>query len=331
MIVRIARLLEEHSWRVELGSPRPRDSTRWKKLGFPDMPVSRMSARDFTRKSAFYSLAVMMTNHLPLPSLSRESIMIVQFPTDSVGDLPRWKQRAARWSLSRYRLVTYSNFNAGFIRERWGIDRIAVLPPPVQMFEYEPDQKSKMILSIGRLATEGNHKRHDVLIEAWSRLQPLLPDWHLVLAGAGAESTDYVRELRRIAAEVGRVSIHVDAEPEVIKDLYSQASIYWHAAGFGRQMDRPDMAEHFGMTTVEAMSAGAVPVVYCDGGQIEVVEGTGGYLWSDIDQLVSTTFELATMAQALGPIAKQVHLAAQRYSGENFDDRFIALVRESAA
>ena len=57
------------------------------------------------------------------------------------------------------------------------------------------------------------------------------------------------------------------------RDLYGRASIFWHAAGLGEDPERhPDRYEHFGITTVEAMSAGAVPVVIDAAGQVEIVE-----------------------------------------------------------
>ncbi len=55
---------------------------------------------------------------------------------------------------------------------------------------------------------------------------------------------------------------HVDAPGAELADLYARASIFWHAAGLGEDAeDDPNRMEHFGISIVEAMSAGAVPVV----------------------------------------------------------------------
>ena len=67
--------------------------------------------------------------------------------------------------------------------------------------------------------------------------------------------------------------LHPDASGAELRDLYARASIFWHAAGLGEDPERhPDRYEHFGITTVEAMSAGAVPVVIDAAGQVEIVE-----------------------------------------------------------
>jgi hypothetical protein len=58
----------------------------------------------------------------------------------------------------------------------------------------------------------------------------------------------------------------------------------WHATGYGFDAEQyPAKQEHFGMTTVEAMSAGAVPVVLNTGGQREIVtHGDDGFLWGEL-------------------------------------------------
>ena len=87
------------------------------------------------------------------------------------------------------------------------------------------------------------------------------------------------------------VTLHPDASGAELRDLYGRASIFWHAAGLGEDPDRhPDRYEHFGITTVEAMSAGAVPVVIDAAGQIEIVEqGVSGYRFAGVEGLVANT------------------------------------------
>ena len=57
------------------------------------------------------------------------------------------------------------------------------------------------------------------------------------------------------------------------------------------------LMEHFGMTTVEAMSAGCIPVVINKGGQKEIVTSDCGYTWDDPKQLVSYTEQLLTLSE----------------------------------
>src|SRR5262249_41320143 len=71
-----------------------------------------------------------------------------------------------------------------------------------------------------------------------------------------------------------------------LSQAYARARIFLHAAGFGAPDDRPDLTEHFGIATVEAMSAGCVPVVVNKGAQPEIVEhGVTGFLWNTAAEL----------------------------------------------
>lgn len=324
VVVSIAQLLES-SFDVRLFGPRPRDLARWERLGFPDTTVGVMNARQFSKRSWRASLVVTMTNHVPLPSFSRRSFLIVQFPTDDLSQQPILTRALGHLSLRTYHVLTYSEFNARYISQRWGIKDVSVLAPPVRQVPYRIGEKTETILSVGRFSTDVNHKRHDALLDAWALLRPKLPSWRLVLAGAGSETQPYVQRLRDRAVQIGGVTIHVDAPADIMEGLYRSASIYWHATGFERPPDRPEMAEHFGISTVQAMSAGAVPIVFADGGQPEIVAGTAGLVWTDLSGLVAASEALARDPVRRHRAAENVSRAAQRYAPEAFAERALNL------
>jgi glycosyltransferase involved in cell wall biosynthesis len=76
-------------------------------------------------------------------------------------------------------------------------------------------------------------------------------------------------------------------------ELYSRATIYWHAAGYGiDEKKNPELTEHFGISTVEAISAQALPLVVPRGGQREIIQNHA-LTWDSIPELVEKTVELA--------------------------------------
>jgi hypothetical protein len=81
----------------------------------------------------------------------------------------------------------------------------------------------------------------------------------------------------------------VQASHAVLEDYYTRASIFRHATGFGRLPDDPEQAEHFGMTTLEAMSYGVVPLPYGDRGQLEFVDDSVGSPWRNQTELTART------------------------------------------
>jgi glycosyltransferase involved in cell wall biosynthesis len=123
-----------------------------------------------------------------------------------------------------------------------------------------------------------------------------LDGWQYVLAGSIGDSPDdlaYAGAVRE-AARDKPVSIASNATRPALLELYARSKIFWHAAGFLNTANHPELNEHFGMTTVEAMSAGCVPVVVNRGGQPEIVEhGVSGFLWNTLDELRQFTRQLA--------------------------------------
>jgi glycosyltransferase involved in cell wall biosynthesis len=77
--------------------------------------------------------------------------------------------------------------------------------------------------------------------------------------------------------------------------------------------------EHFGISTVEAMYYGVVPIVVKLGGSIEIITGKRcGYLWSNERECVDNTVKLIENHDLWLEYAKNAMLVALEYSVENF-------------
>jgi glycosyltransferase involved in cell wall biosynthesis len=134
--------------------------------------------------------------------------------------------------------------------------------------------KQPIILSVGRFFRQLHSKRQDILIEMFKQLLSEEPDlmsgWKLVLVGSN-EDDEYVKELKQAALGLP-IEIYSDAPRSKLLELYRKARIFWHAAGFGvDEKTSPERVEHFGIATLEAMAAGAIPIVHGKGGQPEVL------------------------------------------------------------
>ena len=186
-----------------------------------------------------------------------------------------------------------SNYTAGWVKKYWGRDAEVVYPVCDDMGP--PLKKKPIILNVGRFFADNgssHHKRQDELIKAFIKMRR--DDWELHLAGSIGKDADakaYFASLQKLIAGHSNISIHPNMPFADIKKLRQQAAIYWHATGFGYDQDIfPENQEHFGMVTAEAMSAGAVPIVYNSAGQTEVVtQGVEGFLWDSVDELIAQT------------------------------------------
>jgi glycosyltransferase involved in cell wall biosynthesis len=191
-----------------------------------------------------------------------------------------------------------------------------VVPPPVEAAAVTTVAKEPVILSVGRFFSGWHSKNQHVLVEAFAELGAA--GWSLVLAG-GAGDSAYVERVRR-AAEGLPVEVRLDVPRDELLRLYSRATLFWHAAGYGQdERSHPERLEHFGITTVEAMAHGAVPLVYPAGGSAEVVEdGVTGRWWRTPAELAERTAALIDTQRAREPLAVAAQAASGRYSPERF-------------
>ena len=107
--------------------------------------------------------------------------------------------------------------------------------------------------------------------------------------------------------------------------------MYWHAAGVGvDELLQPHLCEHFGITVVEAMSAGCVPLVYQLGGPAATVQHqVTGYVYANQDELVEWTQQVLSAPaddEALRQMRAAAVQASRVFSDEALMDRFTALL-----
>ncbi len=238
-------------------------------------------------------------------------------------------------------VVCNSNFTKKFIDKEYGVNSI-VLYPPVAIDLFKPTKKENIILSVGRFTDLLHNKRQDVLVKAFISLienWKMSPDsardpelvegetrnWKLILAGADKEGKQLVSELRQIAKGYP-IEIVTNPRFDYLKRLYGKAKIFWTATGFGIDENKePEKVEHFGITTVEAMAAGCVPVVIRKGGQSEIVkEEENGLLWETEKELVEKTLKvIGNQKEWL-----RLSLAAQKKTKDFSQERFCEKIQK---
>ena len=157
-----------------------------------------------------------------------------------------------------------------------------------------------------------------------------LKDWELHLAGGttpGEIHSDYLKKLH-LGAKGYPVFIHADIAFEDLVKLYSESAVYWHASGYGEDENRePIKFEHFGITTVEAMASGCVPVVINKGGQPEIVQhGKNGYLWSSVNELKKYTLYMVENLELRQRLSNAALSDSQKYDKTHFNDQLGSLL-----
>jgi len=216
-----------------------------------------------------------------------------------------------------------SYFTKSFVDKDFGVESLVVYPPIV--LKPKKEKKENIILHVGRFRVKniaiGDYKKQGVMIKAFkSILKKGLQNWRFVLA-VSIRDRDY-EEFSKMKKETKGFPIEflINKSNDELWDIYSRAKIYWHAAGFGEDLEtHPEYAEHFGISTVEAMGAGAVPVVINAGGQKEIIEdGKNGLLWNTLSELQEKTLMLTREDKILEKMSKEAKKRANDFAGKRF-------------
>lgn len=264
----------------------------------------------FTRQ---YDLLFFLSDGSVPSSLARYNLLHFQVPFAQVA--------VSALKLSRYQaVICNSQFTLKYLEPRL-LPKAVVIYPPVAAVGRSGVKKEKIILSVGRFSSHFQAKKQEVLIEAMRELvrTKLFRDWKLVLIGGLLRSDQaYFDKLNERAK-----GLPIELIPNILfSELiswYNRASLYWHAAGFGET--DPVRMEHFGISTVEAMSAGGVPLVYQGGGQPEIIEdGKHGYFWQSQVELVEKTVEIIQDQK----LQSQLSVTAQKRAADFRPERFYA-------
>jgi glycosyltransferase involved in cell wall biosynthesis len=223
----------------------------------------------------------------------------------------------------RYKaIIVYSEFAKRMIDPSVG-KYAMVIYPPIDPLAFTPKKKTKTILSVGRFSNFFQAKKQEVLIDAFRRAltQGVFAGWQLILAGGLLPSDEsYFARLQK-SSESLPISLMPNLSFQRLVSLYEKATIYWHAAGFGEV--KPEHMEHFGITTVEAMAAGCIPLVFDGGGQREIIRNeVDGFLWENTEELIRKTLSVTNDTSRMEQMSQSSRTRAHKFSQSRFYKTF---------
>jgi len=232
--------------------------------------------------------------------------------------------RKARSMMGKPRLVlANSSWTAGLIKETYGLNA-EVLHPPVDVdyYAYEGGRKERIIVTTSRITPEKN-------LHLLPRVASKLPNYEWYLVG----STGYSRIEKYLAKRiVNRIehekrkhnawNFHVvtDLPRRELRELLQRAVFYIH----------PPFPEHFGISVVEAMSAGAVPIVYRDGGAwVDVVSDISQELgYVELGEIPAIIRNLENNPRKLDELRETAVEKSMEYRREVFQEKFTSILEE---
>jgi alpha-1,2-mannosyltransferase len=200
------------------------------------------------------------------------------------------------------RLLAVSDFTREFVKKRWGRESTTLYPPcPVELYDDLVNRpKENLVITVGRIGPE---KRMDLFLDIASRM----PDVNFAIIGSvSPEKKSYSETIRQAAPS--NVSF-VLSPLRKVKDLLGKAKVYVHCA----------LNEHFGITIVEAMAAGCVPVVHNSGGAREIVTSDVGHKWETVDEASTQIRNLIESDAMRRGLSKAAIARSRLFAPEEFE------------
>lgn len=214
-------------------------------------------------------------------------------------------------------ILTNSSFSKALIKRWLKVDAL-VLHPPVDIERFRPKltasdcERENTIVTIGRI--ERSKNLHMVPLIAKK-----VPSFNFLIVGASMqkEYLIYLHELIKKMEVASRVRILMNVDDSTLDDILLHARYYLHTTVY----------EHFGIAVVEAMAAGAIPIVHKKSGAWgDLLEwGKYGYGYESLDDIIKILEETSRREKFEGELHILVRKKACSFS-YNFFKRKIRCV-----
>ncbi|MEA2016406.1 MAG: glycosyltransferase [Actinomycetota bacterium] len=233
-----------------------------------------------------------------------------------------------------HKIITISEYSRRWVRKIWKRES-DILYPPVDIYSFKVKEKEKIILSVGRFFPEHHNKKQLEMVRVFRQLVDSHPEemkgYTLYLAGGVSRRTDHLEYVKKITEESRGypVKVFTNIEWEKLVKIFGSSFIFWHASGTGEDEEtHPEKFEHFGITTVEAMAAGCIPVVINKGGQKEIIKnGYNGFLFNSWEELKSRTMDIIKGKIDTEKIRLNASESCRRFSNARFENDLESMVR----
>ncbi len=258
---------------------------------------------------------------------ARKNISIIHLPYEKIisapinKKIPWLKKKADQHDINFVEntdlFIPNSNFTSYWLTKEWQVpeNKKVVLYPPVTEIESKAKKHTNQIFICSRIEST---KKIDLLINAYESSEVLKNNCRLVIAGSiKEEDISYIEYIKNISPAV---EFHFNPSRKEIEKLYAESDFFWHARGLD-EID-PRLFEHFGITTVEAMSAGCIPIVINKGGQQEIVNKDCGFKFNTLAELVFYTEKIIKNPDEMIKLRKNAIKQSKKFSKNMFKINF---------
>jgi alpha-1,2-mannosyltransferase len=217
-------------------------------------------------------------------------------------------------------LLTNSKFSEAAIRKCFG-RRASVIYPPVDVGRFKKYSGSKarknLVITVSRFRPGKN-------LEYVPRVAEIVRNSRFLIIGPSDETSQTtINEINKSAKRLNaseRIDIVTNSPLSVLLQGLSEAKVYLHT----------QFSEAFGMSVVEAMAAGCVPIVPRNGGPwfdiLDQKQGKYGYSYRTVEEAAKLTSMLLENNDLREKVSTRARQRALDFDGSIFEKNIIKVV-----
>lgn len=209
--------------------------------------------------------------------------------------------------------LTNSRFISDVLEECGFREKHVLYPGFFDTLPQNPSDKEKIVFSLGRITPDKHILR---LLRIYESLSSVNPDFKFIIAGSTPDP-NYLREVdKAIKHSDAKITLLTNLNRTAVNDLMQRSMFYVNPKPF----------EHFGITTIEVLSYGCIPLLDNSGGSVEIVEGEEKLLFrtaSDISAIFEWHLKNPEPSQS---IIKKLQSGLGRFSSEQFFQKLDAQI-----
>jgi len=189
-----------------------------------------------------------------------------------------------------------------------------VVYPPCEISDLNPLQrKNNQVISVARIAIEKKLEDFITIARHFSNVK------FIILGEVNVKDLTYYHRLEKLkTSNVNIVTPSHNKFREFLRKHLAESKIYLHSA-----YDEP-----FGITIVEAMASGCIPIVRNSGGPVEIVTKEVGFKWNSIREAVTQISRILSDKDLQEKLSFGAIQRAQTFNPEVFQEKIIEIIQK---
>ena len=258
-----------------------------------------------------YDIVIQQSLYSPRITFVKKSFILCDFPFEKIDSINK-KIRLNTWK----HIITNSYFTKKWIKNYWKKEAFVIHPPiQVQNNVESKTEKEINLVSVGRFNRGSRSKRQDLICDVFKKIidkSPVKLNLHLI---GFTQDKKFIEELKS-RSKGYPIFFHENCAVSQRNELLKTSHIFISATGFNiDETTEPNNLEHYGISVVEAMSLGCVPVVIGKGGHLETVDhNVNGFHWEALDELEAILINLVSNQKTINKLSERSIQKSKKYS-----------------